>query len=63
MLSVAWTSIMIAVLILLWAYILMFVILNQTGGFWQLHQSLNSIDPSLLDPFAGGNISIDLAIS
>lgn len=61
--SVAWTSIMTAGLILFGAYVLMFAILKQTGGFWQLHESLNNIDPKLLDPFAGGDISIGLAIS
>lgn len=61
--SVAWTSIMTAILIMVGVYALMFSILKQTGGFWQMNESLKNIDPNLLDPFAGGEIGIGLAIS
>lgn len=61
--SVAWTSVLTSVLIFVGAYTLMFAILGETGGFWELHRTLYKIDENLLDPFAGGQISFGLAIS
>ena len=63
MVSVAWTSVLTTVIILLGTYALMFSVLDATGGVVSLHQTLHSIDVSLLDPFANGSISIGLAIS
>lgn len=63
MVSVAWTSVLTTIIILIGTYALMFSILSATGGFLNLHQSLYNIDKSLLDPFANGQISIGLAIS
>lgn len=61
--SVAWTSVLTSGLILFGAYALMFAILSKTGGFWELHRLANETDPALLDPFAGGDIGVGLAIS
>lgn len=61
--SVAWTSVLTSVLILFGAYALMFSILGKTGGFWALHEQVYAVDPSLLDPFAGGSIGVGLALS
>lgn len=61
--SVAWTSVLTSVLILFGAYALMAAVLGETGGFWALHRKAFEMDPTLLDPFAGGSIGIGLALS
>lgn len=63
MVSVAWTSVLTSVLILGGTYALMFSVLKSVGGFMPLHETLFTIDPTLLDPFAGGKIGPGLAIS
>lgn len=63
MVSVAWTSVLTTVLILFGTYSLLFSILKATGGIVNLHVSLYNMDKTLLDPFAGGKISVGLAIS
>lgn len=63
MVSVAWTSLLTSVLILVGTYALMFSVLGKTGGFLAMNEQLYRIDPSLLDPFAGGQIGIGLALS
>lgn len=61
--SVAWTSLATSFLILFGTYALLFSVLDKTGGFVPMSQSLHDIDPTLLDPFAGGKIGPGLAIS
>ena len=61
--AVAWTSTLTSVLILVGVYILMFAILKKTGGIWNIHKILSETEPTALDPFAGGQISVGLAIS
>lgn len=61
--SVAWTSVLTSILIIFGAYALMIAVLGKTGGFWELHRKVYETDPTLLDPFAGGNIGIGLALS
>lgn len=63
MVSVAWTSSLSAILILIGVYSLMFSVLGKVGGFSEMHRSLHQISPSLLDPFAGGDVGVGLAIS
>ena len=41
----------------------MFAILKKTGGIWNIHKILSETEPTALDPFAGGQISVGLAIS
>lgn len=36
---------------------------RKTGGIWNIHKILSETEPTALDPFAGGQISVGLAIS
>lgn len=63
MVSVAWTSSLSAILILVGVFSFMFAVLGETGGMASIHKSLYEISPALLDPFKNGEIGPGLALS
>ncbi|MDL2298012.1 sodium:solute symporter family protein [Synergistaceae bacterium OttesenSCG-928-D05] len=61
--AVAWTDTFCSAVIFLGTLILMFTALGKVGGIGNLHTTLAQVKPSALDPWAGGQISIGIAVS
>lgn len=61
--AVAWTDTFCSVIIFLGTIALMFSALKEVGGVCELHRTLAKIRPDALDPWAGGKISVGIAIS
>ncbi len=53
-----WTDAVQAIIIMASLLILVFVAMNQLGGFGELYDQLKAIDPKLVDPFQGSFISV-----
>ena len=61
--SVAWTDTFCTVVILAGIWMLMFRAVGAAGGVGEIHRTLAKIKPTALDPFAGGGITVGVAIS
>ncbi len=61
--AVAWTDTFCSFVIFAGTIALMFSALNEVGGVVELHKTLAKVRPEALDPWAGGQISIGIAIS
>ena len=61
--SVAWTDTFCTVVILVGTWMLMFKAVGAAGGVGEIHRTLAKIKPTAFDPFAGGGITLGVAIS
>lgn len=61
--AVAWTDTFCSAVIFAGTIALMFSAINEVGGIIELHRTLAKVRPEALDPWAGGQISIGIAIS
>lgn len=61
--AVAWTDTFCSVIILIGIWILMFKVVGQAGGVAEIHRQLALVKPTALQPFAGGAISLGVALS
>lgn len=61
--AVAWTDTFCSVVILVGVWFLMFRVVGEAGGVAEIHRRLDVVKPTALDPFAGGAISIGVAMS
>lgn len=61
--AVAWTDTFCSVIILVGVWLLMFRIVGEAGGVSEIHRRLAVVKPTALDPFAGGSISMGVAMS
>lgn len=61
--SVAWTDTLCSIVIFIGTLILMSNSLSAVGGIKKLHITLSEVKPSALDPWAGGEITLGIAIS
>lgn len=61
--AVAWTDTFCSAVILVGVWILMYVVVGEAGGVVEIHRKLAQVKPTALDPFAGGAISLGVALS
>ena len=61
--AVAWTDTFCSFIIFAGTIVLMFNALDAVGGVGELHRTLAKVRPQALDPWAGGQISLGIAIS
>lgn len=61
--AVAWTDTFCSVIILIGVWMLMFGVVGKAGGVAEIHRQLAVVKPTALQPFAGGAISMGVALS
>ncbi len=61
--AVAWTDTFCSVVILIGVWLLMFRVVGEAGGVAEIHRRLAVVKPTALQPFAGGAISLGVALS
>lgn len=61
--AVAWTDTFCSVVILIGVWLLMFNVVGEAGGVAEIHRKLAVVKPTALDPFAGGAITLGVALS